>query len=83
MEEVLFQVQDMVLSRLMRGYASLLFQRSLAVFWMRLLLCFGTIKKGIMKLLDERFGAFRVNIAIGQIGVHTLSFQEVKACGAP
>lgn len=44
---------------------------------------FGTIKEGIMGLLDERLGDFWAEIAAVQLGAWTLSFREFKACGAP
>ena len=43
---------------------------------------FDTIKEGIMELLDERLGALRAEIALGQLGARTPSFREFKACGA-
>ena len=42
----------------------------------------GTVKEGIMEILDERLGAFRT-IIITIMGAHTLSFQEFRACRAP
>ena len=47
------------------------------------LVMFGTIKEGIMKLMDERLKAFRVEIVVGQLGAQTPSFREFKACGTP
>ena len=44
---------------------------------------FGTIKEGIMELMDERLRKFRVEIATGQIGARAPSFGEFKAYGAP
>ena len=37
---------------------------------------FGTIKEGIMELLDDRLGAFRAEMATGQLDAH----RELKAC---
>lgn len=39
---------------------------------------FGTIKNGIMELLDDRLRAFQANIAVEQLEAH----RELKACGA-
>lgn len=41
---------------------------------------FGTIKEGIMELLDERFGACRAEITVGLLGAQTLLFWAFKAC---
>ena len=43
---------------------------------------FGTIKEGILELLDERLSAFHTEVA-AMMGPHTLTFREFKACGAP
>lgn len=43
---------------------------------------FGTIKEGIMKLVDECLRAFLAEIVVGQIGALPPSFQKFKACGA-
>ena len=42
---------------------------------------FGTIKEGIMELLDERLGAFHVEIR-AMVGARSLNFWEFRACGA-
>lgn len=36
-----------------------------------------------MELLDKRIGAFRIEIAAGQIRAQILSIREFKAYGAP
>ena len=46
------------------------------------LVMFGTIKEGIIELMDERLRYFRVDIVAGQIGARTASLREYKACGA-
>lgn len=43
---------------------------------------FSTIKEGIMEPSDDRVGAFRTEIIVGQLGAQVLSFREFKACGA-
>lgn len=43
---------------------------------------FGTVKEGIMEILDERLGAFHIDI-MAIVGAFTLSFQEFCACVAP
>lgn len=43
---------------------------------------FGTIKEGIMELMDEHLGAYQAEIAVGQLGSRNLSHQEFKARGA-
>ena len=39
---------------------------------------FGTIKEGIMELMDDRLGEFLVEIAAGRVGAQTLFFKEFK-----
>ena len=43
---------------------------------------FGTVKEGILEILDERLGAFRTEL-MAMLGAHTLTFREFRACGAP
>ena len=43
----------------------------------------GTIKEGIMDLMDERISLLRADIVEGHIRARTPSFREFKACGAP
>ena len=43
---------------------------------------FGTVKEEILEMLDERLGAFRIEM-VGMIWVRTLTFREFSACGAP
>ena len=47
------------------------------------LVIFGTAKEGIMEIMEQRLGSFRVEMTMGQIGARTPSFRESKACGAP
>ena len=42
---------------------------------------FGSVKEGIMGILNERLGAFHTEI-MEIVGAHTLSFRESHACGA-
>ena len=42
---------------------------------------FGTVKEGILEILDERLGAFHAEM-MALIGVRTLTFWEFRACGA-
>ena len=44
---------------------------------------FGTIKDGILELMDEWLRTFRDDIVARQIGARTPSFREFKDCGAP
>ena len=44
---------------------------------------FGSIKEGILKLMEERLRAFRRDMASGQSGTHTLSFKDFRGCCAP
>lgn len=39
---------------------------------------FGTMRKGIMELLDDRLGDFWAEFVAGQLGTHG----ELRACGA-
>ena len=43
---------------------------------------FGTIKEGILEILDERSSAFCTEVA-AMMGPHTLTFMEFRTCGAP
>ena len=43
---------------------------------------FGTVKEGILEILDERLGAFRTEI-MDLMGACTMTFREFRACGAP
>ena len=44
---------------------------------------FGSIKEGIVKLMEDRLRAFRSNMASGQSGSRTLSFKDFRGSGAP
>ena len=44
---------------------------------------FGTVKEGIMEIMEEQVRSFRSEIAAGQIGTQTPSFREFKVCGVP
>ena len=43
---------------------------------------FGTVKEGILEILDERLGAFRTEV-MTIVGSRTLYFHEFCASGAP
>ena len=43
---------------------------------------FGSIKEGILELMEEKLGTFRAKVA-AMMGSHTLTFREFRACGAP
>ena len=43
---------------------------------------FGSIKKGILELMEERLGTFNAEVA-AMIGSHMLTFREFRTCGAP
>ena len=43
---------------------------------------FGTVKERILEILDERFGAFHVEV-LAIVRARTLSFSDFCACGAP
>ena len=42
---------------------------------------FGTIKEGVMELLDEHLGAFRVEISVGQLGDRTQACTSLEFFG--
>ena len=42
---------------------------------------FGTVKEGIIEIMEEQLRSFRAEIVAGQIGTRTPSFREFKACG--
>ena len=44
---------------------------------------FGTIKEGIMDIMEERVRSFQVEIVAGRIGARAPSSKEFKACRAP
>ena len=44
---------------------------------------FGTIKEGIVELMDKQLRTLREEISTRQKGAQTPSFQECKACEAP
>ncbi|XP_023742111.3 receptor-like protein EIX2 [Lactuca sativa] len=46
------------------------------------LVIFGSVKEGVLELMDEKLGAFRTEI-IAMMGARTLKFREFRACGAP
>ena len=43
---------------------------------------FGSIKEGILEMMDERLSTFRTEMA-AMMGSRTLTFREFRACGAP
>ena len=43
---------------------------------------FGTVKEGILEILDERLGMFHVEV-MAIFGARNLSFREFRVCGAP
>ena len=43
---------------------------------------FGTVKEGILEILDERLGAFCIEL-MAMLEARTLTFREFRACGAP
>ena len=42
----------------------------------------GSIKEGIVELMEDRLRAFRSELASSQSGTHTLSFKDFKGSGA-
>ena len=42
---------------------------------------FGTVKEGILEIIDERLSAFRAEI-VALVGTRSLTFREFRACGA-
>ena len=44
---------------------------------------FGSIKEGIVELMEDRLRVFRSDMASGQSGSHTLSFKDFRGSGAP
>ena len=44
---------------------------------------FGSIKEGIVELMEDRLRAFRSDMASGQSGSRTLSFKDFRGSGAP
>ena len=43
---------------------------------------FGSIKEGILELMEEKLGTFRAEVA-AMMGSRTLTFREFRPCGAP
>ena len=43
----------------------------------------GSIKEGIIELMDDRLRIFRANLATSQHGAHTLYFKDFTGWGAP
>ena len=43
---------------------------------------FGTIKEGIVEMIEERFWAFQAEMSVGQFGGHTLMLKDFWGCGA-
>ena len=43
---------------------------------------FGSIKEGILELMEDRLRAFRSDMASGQSGCRTLSFKDFRGSGA-
>lgn len=44
---------------------------------------FGSIKEGIVELVDECLGSFHVKLTVGQLEARIFTFGEYHACGAP
>ena len=44
---------------------------------------FGSIKEGIVELMEDRLKAFRNDMATSQSGSHTLFFKDFRGSGAP
>ena len=44
---------------------------------------FGSIKEGIIELMEDRLRAFRSDMASGRSGSRTLSFKDFQGSGAP
>ena len=44
---------------------------------------FGTVKEGMMEIMEERLREFIAEIFVGQVGARTPSLWEFKACRAP
>ena len=44
---------------------------------------FGSIKEGIIELMEDPLRAFRSDMASGQAGKCTLSIKDFRGCGAP
>ena len=44
---------------------------------------FGSIKEGIIELMEDRLKAFRSDMATSQSGPRTLSFNDFRGSGAP
>ena len=44
---------------------------------------FGSIKEGIVELMEDRLRAFRSDMATSQSGSHTLFFKDFRGSGAP
>ena len=42
---------------------------------------FGSIKEGIIELMEDRLRIFRADMAAGQYGTHTLSFKHLGDVG--
>ena len=43
---------------------------------------FGTIKEGIIEILDEHLDTFRTEM-VAMVGARSLTFREFRVCGAP
>lgn len=43
---------------------------------------FGTIKEGIIELMDERMWALFTKLAVGHFGACTLTLKDFRDCGA-
>nr|KAJ0216168.1 hypothetical protein LSAT_V11C300131450 [Lactuca sativa] len=44
---------------------------------------FGSIKEGIIELMEDHLRAFRSDLASGQVSTRTLSFKDFRGCGVP
>ena len=47
------------------------------------LVIFGSIKEGIIELMEDRLRAFRSDMAPSQSSTHTQCFKDFKGCGMP
>ena len=65
----------------MTDYASSSRLRSREVSLRRVI--FGSIKEGIVELMEDRLRAFRSDMATSQSGSRTLSFKDFRGSGAP
>ena len=65
------RLRDFITSEIIRG----ILQSTLIIF--------GSIKEGIVELMEDRLRAFRSDMASGQSGSRMLSFKDFRGSGAP